>query len=83
MMHYQMNHWTPIKEPPTLGMTRLRYAAGLAMVSFFVSSILAWPLTFEVMLPFMVASLICWAVLGSASRKNRASSIKPSVGRFT
>ena len=82
MMHYQVDHWAPIRVPPTLGMIRLRYAAGASMLAFFISALLAIFLSFAAMLPFIVASLICWVVLGSASRKNRKSIGRASIGRI-
>lgn len=83
MMHYQMDHWVQFKEKKTLGAVRLRYSAGIAMASFFCCLILGFFFTLNTMLPFMVASVICWVVLGSASKKANAVTVRKKFARYS
>jgi hypothetical protein len=48
---------------------RLRNAAGVAMVSFFFFALVA-AFAFEMAMPFMVVSLLCWVIFGTAAKRS-------------
>ena len=68
MKYFDVSDWhLATAERPTVGSRWLRNAAGVAMVSFFLFAVVA-AFAFELAMPFMVVSLLCWVIFGTAAR---------------